>query len=234
MERNGNYNGVRGTKKAWVHQDECLNQQLRVWHRRHADKPTNFSLHDHCPVQAVLTPLSFPLHCHDGASGLPFVISFYSLSFMLLPLRKYQQAFPCCHSVHSLWHFPLKSGGSFQRHTRLFNLLTYSLYIPIATILLVPHTHNPSLSPLLLPWEGGPLDIPPPPPSTSSLCRAFSPSVAKQGSKLGEPIWQTGKSFRDSLRSSWGAHVKTELSICHIWEAHLLNMSTNPESCVQF
>lgn len=154
---------------------------------------------------------------------------------MLLPLRKYQQAFPICHSVHSLWHFPLKSGGSFQRHTHTF-LIYWLIHCTSQSLpfLLVPLSHNPSLSPLLLPWEGGPLDIPPLPPSTSSLCRAFSPSVAKQGSKLGEPNWQTGKSSRDSLRSSWGTHMKTELSICHIWEAYLLNMSTNPESCVQF
>lgn len=65
-----------------------------------------------------LLPSSFPyVAMIDGTSGLPFAVSFYSVSFMLLPLRKYQQAFPRCHSGHSLQHFPLKSDGSFQRHT---------------------------------------------------------------------------------------------------------------------
>lgn len=143
--------------------------------------------------------------------------------------------------------FPLSRETNRLSHTEIWwklpRMHTFLIYLLIhfaskmIHFLWVPPSHNPSPFSFLLPWESAP-----PPPGISPASHqvsvgldASSPSEAKQGSKLGEQIWQTGKSFRNSLHPScWGTHMKTELHIRYIWDAYLLNMSTNPESCGQF
>lgn len=96
----------------------------------------------------------------------------------------------------------------------------YSLNIPIAVHLPVPHQTvpqpNPPLPPYLLREQKHPLSVTPPIDQVSAQLGTFSPTEARQDSPV------TCSNFRGSNSTCWATHIKTAQYICYKYAGGLI------------